>query len=105
MLVDHDDPTSNYIVDEEQMMEGSHFPTPITTVANLIDSYLAEVAPDVNLKLAKFQSLAAAVPEYARSLDDGIYRAIDIYLKVKAITFKWFFTCIPCQSSSLILMI
>ncbi|XP_061976867.1 BTB/POZ domain-containing protein At5g03250-like [Populus nigra] len=81
MLVDHDDPTSNYIVDEEQMMEGSHFPTPITTVANLIDSYLAEVAPDVNLKLAKFQSLAAAVPEYARPLDDGIYRAIDIYLK------------------------
>jgi hypothetical protein len=105
MLVDHDDPTSNYIVDEEQMMEGSRFPTPITTVANLIDSYLAEVAPDVNLKLAKFQSLAAAVPEYARPLDDGIYRAIDIYLKVKAITFKLFFTCIPCQSSSLILMI
>ncbi|KAJ6892420.1 hypothetical protein NC651_025580 [Populus alba x Populus x berolinensis] len=81
MLVDHDNPTSNYIVDEEQMMEGSHFPTPITTVANLIDSYLAEVAPDVNLKLAKFHALAAAVPEYARSLDDGIYRAIDIYLK------------------------
>ncbi|XP_011041017.1 PREDICTED: BTB/POZ domain-containing protein At5g03250-like [Populus euphratica] len=81
MLVDHDNPTSNYIVDEEQMMEGSHFLTPKTTVANLIDSYLAEVAPDVNLKLAKFHSLAAAVPEYARSLDDGIYRAIDIYLK------------------------
>ncbi|KAJ6720258.1 hypothetical protein OIU85_023474 [Salix viminalis] len=81
MLVDHDDPTSNYIVDEVQMMEGSHLLKPITKVANLIDSYLAEVAPDVNLKLAKFQSLASAVPEYARPLDDGIYRAIDMYLK------------------------
>ncbi|KAF9674884.1 hypothetical protein SADUNF_Sadunf10G0173600 [Salix dunnii] len=81
MLVDHDDPTSNYIVDEEQMMEGSHLLKPIAKVANLIDSYLAEVSPDVNLKLAKFQSLASVVPEYARPLDDGIYRAIDMYLK------------------------
>ncbi|CAN1324937.1 BTB/POZ domain-containing protein At1g30440 [Linum perenne] len=50
-------------------------------VAKLIDGYLAEVAPDVNLKLPKFQALAAAVPEYGRPLDDGLYRAIDIYLK------------------------
>ncbi|CAN1227663.1 BTB/POZ domain-containing protein At1g30440 [Linum grandiflorum] len=55
--------------------------TPITMVAKLIDGYLAEVAPDVNLKLPKFQALAAAVPEYGRPLDDGLYRAIDIYLK------------------------
>ncbi|BFG28195.1 hypothetical protein CerSpe_144690 [Prunus speciosa] len=55
--------------------------TPITMVAKLIDGYLAEVAPDVNLKLPKFQALAAAVPEYARPLDDGLYRAVDIYLK------------------------
>ncbi|KAL8113279.1 hypothetical protein AgCh_020549 [Apium graveolens] len=53
----------------------------ITTAAKLIDGYLAEVAPDNNLKLAKFKSLAAAVPDYARPLDDGLYRAIDIYLK------------------------
>ncbi|CAK7325455.1 unnamed protein product [Dovyalis caffra] len=81
MLVYRDDPPSNYVVDEGQIMEASHSLTPITMVANLIDSYLAEVAPDVNLKLAKFQSLAAVIPEYARPLDDGIYRAIDIYLK------------------------
>ncbi|XP_062211905.1 BTB/POZ domain-containing protein At1g30440-like isoform X1 [Phragmites australis] len=55
--------------------------TPITTVAKLIDGYLAEIAPDINLKLPKFQALASAVPEYARPLDDGLYRAIDIYLK------------------------
>lgn len=68
------------IVDDAQLL-GSPSLTPITMVAKLIDGYLAEVAPDVNLKLPKFQSLAAAVPEYARPLDDGLYRAIDIYLK------------------------
>nr|DAD37241.1 TPA_asm: hypothetical protein HUJ06_007882 [Nelumbo nucifera] len=67
--------------DEGQLI-GSPSLTPITMVAKLIDGYLAEVAPDINLKPPKFQSLAAAVPEYARPLDDGLYRAIDIYLKV-----------------------
>lgn len=67
-------------VDDGQLM-GSPCLTPITMVAKLIDGYLAEVAPDINLKLPKFQTLAAAVPDYARPLDDGLYRAIDIYLK------------------------
>ncbi|XP_024964404.1 BTB/POZ domain-containing protein At1g30440 [Cynara cardunculus var. scolymus] len=67
-------------IEDEQLL-GSPSLTPITMVAKLIDGYLAEVAPDVNLKLPKFQLLAAAVPEYARPLDDGLYRAIDIYLK------------------------
>lgn len=70
------------LVDDEQLI-GSLSLTPITTVAKLIDGYLAEIAPDVNLKLPKFQSFAGAVPDYARPLDDGLYRAIDIYLKVK----------------------
>ncbi|KAF3450328.1 hypothetical protein FNV43_RR06408 [Rhamnella rubrinervis] len=67
-------------IDDGQLI-GSPSLTPITMVAKLIDGYLAEVAPDVNLKLPKFQALAAAVPEYARPLDDGLYRAVDIYLK------------------------
>ncbi|KAJ7969067.1 BTB/POZ domain-containing protein [Quillaja saponaria] len=67
-------------IDDGQLI-GSPSLTPITMVAKLIDGYLAEVAPDVNLKLPKFHDLAAAVPEYARPLDDGLYRAIDIYLK------------------------
>uniref|UniRef100_A0ACD6A788 Uncharacterized protein n=1 Tax=Avena sativa TaxID=4498 RepID=A0ACD6A788_AVESA len=54
---------------------------PISAVARLLDGYLAEIAPDVNLKPQKFQALASAVPEYARPLDDGLYRAIDVYLK------------------------
>ncbi|KAL0741582.1 hypothetical protein Bca4012_083095 [Brassica carinata] len=64
---------------EDGNLNGS--PQSVTAVAKLIDGYLAEVAPDVNLKIAKFQALAASVPEYARLLDDGLYRAIDIYLK------------------------
>ncbi|GLT50687.1 hypothetical protein SLA2020_241560 [Shorea laevis] len=67
-------------IDDGQLI-GSPSLTPITMVAKLIDGYLAEVAPDVNLKLPKFQALAASVPDYARPLDDGLYRAIDIYLK------------------------
>jgi hypothetical protein len=85
MLADHDsvDSTSNSVVYEGQLMGGCHSLTPMTMVANLVDGYLAEVAPDVNLKSPKFQSLAAVIPDYARPLDDGIYRAIDIFLKVE----------------------
>ncbi|KAL4588554.1 hypothetical protein LXL04_001446 [Taraxacum kok-saghyz] len=50
-------------------------------VAKLIDGYLAEVSRDKNLSLTKFQVLAEALPESARSCDDGIYAAIDSYLK------------------------
>ncbi|PKA56129.1 Root phototropism protein 3 [Apostasia shenzhenica] len=50
-------------------------------VARLIDSYLTEVARDRNLSLTKFQVLAEALPDSARSCDDGLYRAVDSYLK------------------------
>ncbi|CAN8251673.1 unnamed protein product [Cochlearia groenlandica] len=50
-------------------------------VARLVDSYLTEVARDRNLPLTKFQVLAEALPESARICDDGLYRAIDSYLK------------------------
>nr|GFA27204.1 hypothetical protein [Tanacetum cinerariifolium] len=49
-------------IEDEQLL-GSPSLTPVTMVAKLIDGYLAEVAPDVNLKLGKFMSLAEAVPE------------------------------------------
>ncbi|KAI5080927.1 hypothetical protein GOP47_0004110 [Adiantum capillus-veneris] len=55
-------------------------------VAKLIDSYLAEVARDANLSVAKFQALAEELPEYARTCDDGLYRAIDTYLKAHPAT-------------------
>eukprot|EP00252_Welwitschia_mirabilis_P026480 TRINITY_DN8704_c0_g2_i1.p1 TRINITY_DN8704_c0_g2~~TRINITY_DN8704_c0_g2_i1.p1 ORF type:complete len:515 (+),score=116.93 TRINITY_DN8704_c0_g2_i1:84-1547(+) len=55
--------------------------TAIIKVAKLIDGYLAEIAPDANLKLSKFMAIAELLPDYARVVDDGLYRAIDIYLK------------------------
>ncbi|KAB2080531.1 hypothetical protein ES319_A05G073000v1 [Gossypium barbadense] len=68
------------LVDDGQITASPSL-TPVTLVAKLIDGYLAEVASDVNLKLPKFQALAASVPDYSRPLDDGLYRAVDIYLK------------------------
>ncbi|AEE77958.1 Phototropic-responsive NPH3 family protein [Arabidopsis thaliana] len=56
-------------------------PAPLKKVANLVDSYMAEVASDVNLKPDKMRSLAAALPESSRPLYDGLYRAFDIYFK------------------------
>ncbi|KAL6987402.1 hypothetical protein U1Q18_013149 [Sarracenia purpurea var. burkii] len=73
--------SSPCIVEEGQLMEGTPSLSSITMVANLVDAYLADAAPDANLKFPKFQSLAASIPDYARPLADGIYRAIDIYLK------------------------
>lgn len=52
-------------------------------VAKLMDSYLSEVARDSKLPLSKFQALAEALPEFSRITDDGLYRAIDTYLKVE----------------------
>ncbi|XP_021289714.1 BTB/POZ domain-containing protein At5g03250 [Herrania umbratica] len=69
------------IVEEAQLMNGSDSLTPMTMVATLMDGFLAEVAPDVNFKLPKFEALAATIPDYARPLDDGLYHAIDVYLK------------------------
>lgn len=51
-------------------------------ISKLLDNYLAEVARDPNLSVSKFQALAETLPENARTCDDGLYRAIDIYLKV-----------------------
>ncbi|KAK4744537.1 hypothetical protein SAY87_010849 [Trapa incisa] len=58
----------------------------VDCVQRLLEHFLTmdqatEVAPDINLKLPKFEALASAVPSYARPLDDGLYRALDIYLK------------------------
>lgn len=50
-------------------------------VARLLDSYLTEVSRDRNLSLTKFQVFAEALPESARTCDDGLYRAVDSYLK------------------------
>ncbi|MBA0637670.1 hypothetical protein Godav_024996, partial [Gossypium davidsonii] len=50
-------------------------------VAKLIDAYLAEIAKDPNLPLSKFVDLAELVSCISRPSHDGLYRAIDMYLK------------------------
>ncbi|CDP06996.1 unnamed protein product [Coffea canephora] len=62
-------------------LETSPSSGPLKRVAKLVDGYIAEVASDVNLKPNKMRLLAEALPESSRSLHDGLYRALDIYLK------------------------
>lgn len=55
-------------------------------VAKLVDSYLAEISKDPNLPLGMFVDLAEMVSSFSRPSHDELYRAIDMYLKVKACT-------------------
>ncbi|MFS7908388.1 putative NPH3 domain-containing protein [Helianthus anomalus] len=51
-------------------------------VGKLIDGYLSKIASDTNLKPKKFLELAFELPKQARVYDDGLYRVVDVYLKV-----------------------
>ncbi|XP_077236988.1 phototropic-responsive NPH3 family protein isoform X2 [Tasmannia lanceolata] len=79
-------------IEEEETKESPHYGyeseglgspshASILEVGRLIDMYLAEIAPDPYLKLEKFMAIIELLPDYARVVDDGLYRAIDIYLK------------------------
>lgn len=73
-------------VEDESAYESDGLCSPSQTallkVAKLVDTYLAEIAADANLKLTKFMVIAESLPGHARTIHDGLYRAIDIYLKV-----------------------
>ncbi|GJY88501.1 BTB/POZ domain-containing protein [Tanacetum coccineum] len=71
----------NYFLTSEQNLKASPLSIPIRNVCKLVDSYLAEIASDVNLKPEKIHSLAKALPESSRSVNDGLYRALDIYFE------------------------
>nr|CAD1837830.1 unnamed protein product [Ananas comosus var. bracteatus] len=53
----------------------------MVAVTKLVDGYLAEVAKDPNLPLSKFVDLAEMVSNESRAVHDGLYRAIDMFLK------------------------
>jgi hypothetical protein len=53
-------------------------------VGKLIDGYLSEIASDANLKPDRFYNFAISLPDQARLFDDGLYRAVDVYLKVSS---------------------
>ncbi|MCO5552422.1 hypothetical protein L7F22_005933 [Adiantum nelumboides] len=54
---------------------------PMLKVGKLLDAYLTEIATDANLSLSKFMDLAELLPDYARPVEDGLYKAIDYFLK------------------------
>ncbi|XP_075490138.1 BTB/POZ domain-containing protein At5g48800 isoform X2 [Primulina tabacum] len=72
-------------MDDVLVFESDSPPSPSQTtlckVSKLVDNYLAEIAPDANLKLNKFIAVAETLPTHARTFHDGLYRAIDVYLK------------------------
>ena len=92
-LADEDEASSSAaITEEEAAVEATTTasrPSAVTMVqvGKLVDNYLAEVASDANLKPAKFCELALLLPDHARIYDDGVYRAVDIYLKVTSSLF------------------
>lgn len=65
---------------------GSPSHSSLLKVGRLIDAYLAEIAPDPYLSFQKFIAMIEVLPDYARVIDDGLYRAVDIYLKVTSNT-------------------
>ncbi|XP_010525901.1 PREDICTED: BTB/POZ domain-containing protein NPY1 [Tarenaya hassleriana] len=53
----------------------------LLSVGRLIDAYLAEIARDPDLDLTSFMELSELIPESARPIHDGLYKAIDTFLK------------------------
>ncbi|CAH8358985.1 unnamed protein product [Eruca vesicaria subsp. sativa] len=75
--------------DDEEVQEIKKFPGILSEasklmVAKLIDSYLTEISKDPNLPASKFIDLAESVSSISRPAHDGLYRAIDMYLKEHA---------------------
>lgn len=55
----------------------------LLNVGKLVDGYLDEIASDPNLTLSTFILLSQSIPDSARPVHDGLYKAIDTYLKVR----------------------
>lgn len=79
---DSDDEMEDVSVFESDSPTATPSQTALFKVSKLVDNYLAEIAPDANLKLNKFIAIAETLPAHARTVHDGLYRAIDVYLKV-----------------------
>lgn len=67
---------------EQQKLQQEELKSTTLNISKLFDSYLAEIARDPNLSATKFRVLAESLPRHARTCHDGLYRAIDTYLKV-----------------------
>lgn len=63
--------------------ENSHFLRYIRKVGKLVDSYLRVVVMDINMPVSKVIQLVEALPDIARPNHDDLYKAINMYLKVR----------------------
>lgn len=70
-----------FLMHEQQQVLGK------PSITKLLDNYLAEIAKDPCLPITKFQVLAEMLPENAWKCHDGLYRAIDMFLKVVSNSF------------------
>jgi hypothetical protein len=68
----------------------------LTKVGDLMDKYLVEIAADTHLRPSRFLALVESLPDYARECDDGLYRAVDIYLEVSQISTNLFLSQANC---------
>ncbi|XP_058077188.1 BTB/POZ domain-containing protein At1g03010-like isoform X2 [Magnolia sinica] len=85
--LDEEEDDTNHLRDENDMSFEYDSPrspkqSVILKVSKLLDTYLAEIAVDANLMPTKFIALAELLPDHARVVSDGLYRAVDIFLKV-----------------------
>lgn len=74
-----------YTVTESPRNQRSQLP-PTTAnfkVAQLLETYLDEIAKDSTIFLEKFITLLELFTEFPRDSDDSIYRAIDGFLRVQ----------------------
>ncbi|KAI3979028.1 hypothetical protein MKX01_016203 [Papaver californicum] len=85
--VEDDDDEVNHFRNENELSYDFDSPrspkqSSILKVSKLLDNYLTEVALDSNLAPSKFIALAELLPDHARIVTDGLYRAADIFLKL-----------------------
>jgi hypothetical protein len=73
--IDREDVFETYMEADESLL----------SLCKLVDGYLAEVATDPNMPVSSFIGLATSMPESARPAHDGLYTAIDVFLKVHLI--------------------
>ncbi|GJV87516.1 BTB/POZ-like protein [Tanacetum coccineum] len=74
--------TVNYFLASEQNLKALPSSMPLRNVCKLVNSYMAKIASDVNFKHENMHLLAKALLGSSRSVNDGLYRALDIYFEV-----------------------